>query len=159
MIEGWHGVAYDRPLGRTREIIDICRKVWAREERLVHDGADYHLPLPEGQGTGLGKPLLAFSRADIVSKAVARPLRRLTDHSITDPKSLEGELAQIRADGVGYDHEEATPGVSCVAAPVLVKGEPVAEISITVPTSHLQPARLAPAVKTAALGLSRTLSR
>ena len=56
VIEGFHGLPYDRPLGRTREIIDICRQVWKRE-RLVHDGTSYHIPLPEGQGTGLGKPL------------------------------------------------------------------------------------------------------
>jgi F420-dependent oxidoreductase-like protein len=56
VIEGFHGVPYDRPLGRTREIIEICRKVWKRE-RLVHDGTSYQIPLPEGQGTGLGKPL------------------------------------------------------------------------------------------------------
>ncbi|WP_344081812.1 LLM class F420-dependent oxidoreductase [Luedemannella helvata] len=55
VIEGWHGVAYDRPLGRTREIIDICRRVW-RRETLVNDGA-YPIPLPGDQGTGLGKPL------------------------------------------------------------------------------------------------------
>jgi F420-dependent oxidoreductase-like protein len=65
VIEGWHGVTYDRPIGRTREIIDICRQVWAREDRLVHDGSNYHLPLPEGQGTGLGKPL----------KIIAHPVR------------------------------------------------------------------------------------
>jgi F420-dependent oxidoreductase-like protein len=57
VIEGFHGVPYDRPLTRTREIIDICRTVWAREVPLTHDGAAYHIPLPEGQGTGLGKPL------------------------------------------------------------------------------------------------------
>jgi F420-dependent oxidoreductase-like protein len=57
VIEGFHGVPYDRPLARTREIIDVCRKVWAREAPLTHDGAAYHIPLPEGQGTGLGKPL------------------------------------------------------------------------------------------------------
>ena len=57
VIEGFHGVPYDRPLTRTREIIDICRKVWAREAPLTHDGAAYHIPLPEGQGTGLGKAL------------------------------------------------------------------------------------------------------
>ena len=48
---------YDRPLTRTREIIEICRTVWAREAPLTHDGAAYHIPLPEGQGTGLGKAL------------------------------------------------------------------------------------------------------
>ena len=38
VIEGWHGVPYDKPLARTREIVDICRKVWAREDRLTADG-------------------------------------------------------------------------------------------------------------------------
>lgn len=56
VIEGWHGVPYDRPLGRTREIVEIARSVWRREV-VEHDGQSYHLPLPEGQGTGLGKPL------------------------------------------------------------------------------------------------------
>ncbi|SNR97928.1 probable F420-dependent oxidoreductase, Rv3520c family [Geodermatophilus pulveris] len=56
VIEGWHGVAYDAPLQRTREVVDICRQVW-RRERLVHDGPKYHVPLPPEQGTGLGKPL------------------------------------------------------------------------------------------------------
>ncbi|MGH9061111.1 MAG: LLM class flavin-dependent oxidoreductase, partial [Acidimicrobiales bacterium] len=51
VIEGWHGVPYDAPLGRTREIIEICRQVWAREAPVVHDGRHYHLPLPADQGT------------------------------------------------------------------------------------------------------------
>ena len=57
VIEGWHGVPYDRPLARTREIVEICRKVWAREAPLTHDGPLYRLPLPAEQGTGLGRPL------------------------------------------------------------------------------------------------------
>jgi F420-dependent oxidoreductase-like protein len=65
VIEGWHGVPYDAPLGRTREIIDICRMVWAREERVVYQGRHYTLPLPPERGTGLGKPL----------KIIARPVR------------------------------------------------------------------------------------
>ncbi len=55
VIEGWHGIAYDRPLARTREVIEICRMVW-RREKLLHEGI-YEIPLPKGQGTGLGKPL------------------------------------------------------------------------------------------------------
>jgi F420-dependent oxidoreductase-like protein len=61
VIEGWHGVPYDAPLGRTREIIEICRKVWARE-RLNYDGRYYKIPLPADQGTGLGKPLKLINR-------------------------------------------------------------------------------------------------
>jgi F420-dependent oxidoreductase-like protein len=56
VVEGWHGVPYDRPLQRTREVVDIARKVWRRDV-VTHDGPIYHLPLPEGQGMGLGKPL------------------------------------------------------------------------------------------------------
>ena len=57
VIEGWHGVPYDAPLSRTREIIEICRKIWAREEPLTHHGRHYQLPLSAERGTGLGKPL------------------------------------------------------------------------------------------------------
>jgi len=56
VIEGWHGVPYDAPLQRTREVVEICRQVW-RRERLVHEGPKYTVPLPAEQGTGLGKPL------------------------------------------------------------------------------------------------------
>jgi F420-dependent oxidoreductase-like protein len=66
VIEGFHGVPYDKPVARTREIIEICRKVW-RRERVTNEGL-YPIPLPEGQGTGLGKPLKLINhpkRADI----------------------------------------------------------------------------------------------
>lgn len=56
VVEGFHGVKYDAPLARTREVIEICRKVW-RREKVVHDGKKYQIPLPADQGTGLGKPL------------------------------------------------------------------------------------------------------
>ncbi|MGV9820622.1 LLM class F420-dependent oxidoreductase [Nocardia xishanensis] len=56
VIEGFHGVPYDAPIGRTRELVEICRKVW-RRERLEYQGKHYRIPLPEGEGTGLGKPL------------------------------------------------------------------------------------------------------
>jgi F420-dependent oxidoreductase-like protein len=88
VIEGWHGVAYDRPIGRTREIIDICRKVWAREDRLTHEGGSYTVPLPSDQGTGLGKPL----------KIIARPVRPRIPIWVASlgPKNVEmtAELAE-----------------------------------------------------------------
>lgn len=67
VIEGFHGVPYDRPLQRTREIIEICRKVWRREV-VEHQGKAYTLPLPADQGTGLGKALKLIThpkRSDI----------------------------------------------------------------------------------------------
>ncbi|QUR65820.1 LLM class F420-dependent oxidoreductase [Mycobacterium spongiae] len=56
VIEGFHGVPYDAPIARTREIIEICRQVW-RRERVTHSGQHYTIPLPADQGTGLGKAL------------------------------------------------------------------------------------------------------
>jgi F420-dependent oxidoreductase-like protein len=56
VIEGFHGVRYDAPLGRMREIVEICRMTWRREP-VIHEGTKYRIPLPEGEGTGLGKPL------------------------------------------------------------------------------------------------------
>src|ERR1700742_208230 len=52
VIEGFHGVPYDAPLARTREIIEICRSVW-RRDRLLPQGSTNPTPLPEGQG---GRP-------------------------------------------------------------------------------------------------------
>jgi F420-dependent oxidoreductase-like protein len=57
VVEGFHGVKYDAPLGRTREVIDICRQAWRREP-LEHEGKYYNVPLTKEQGgSGLGKPL------------------------------------------------------------------------------------------------------
>ncbi|MBW0017230.1 MAG: LLM class F420-dependent oxidoreductase [Mycobacterium sp.] len=56
VIEGFHGVPFDAPIGRTREVVEICRQVW-RRERVRHDGKHYQVPLPADRGTGLGKAL------------------------------------------------------------------------------------------------------
>jgi F420-dependent oxidoreductase-like protein len=62
VIEGWHGLPYDKPLGRTREVVDIVRRA-LRREVVTNDGI-FKLPLPEGQGTGLGKPLKMLTRPE-----------------------------------------------------------------------------------------------
>ena len=56
VMEGFHGVPFDAPMGRTREVVEICRQVW-RREKVTHDGKHYQIPLPADRGTGLGKPL------------------------------------------------------------------------------------------------------
>ena len=57
VIEGFHGVPYDAPMHRIREVVEICRIVWKRQDKLSYHGEKYQIPLPAGQGTGLGKPL------------------------------------------------------------------------------------------------------
>ena len=57
VVEGWHGVAYGKPLGKTREYVSIVRAIFAREAPLVHDGDHYQIPYQGADATGLGKPL------------------------------------------------------------------------------------------------------
>ncbi|MGI9614471.1 MAG: LLM class F420-dependent oxidoreductase [Acidimicrobiales bacterium] len=63
VVEGWYGQPYPKPLARTREYVEIIRKVLAREEPVTNDGN--HYPLPHPAGAGLGKPL----------KSTVHPLR------------------------------------------------------------------------------------
>lgn len=56
VIEGFHGMPYEKPMPRTRDYINVCRMVWKRE-KVVYDGSAVQIPLPEGEGTGMGKPL------------------------------------------------------------------------------------------------------
>ncbi len=65
VIEGWHGVPFAKPIGMTRDVIEICRKVWSGD-KVEHDGRVVSLPLDEDRGTGLGKPL----------RLMCKPLRR-----------------------------------------------------------------------------------
>lgn len=67
VIEGFHGVPYDKPMPRIRDYINVCRMTWKRE-KVEYDGPTVKIPLPEGQGTGLGKSLKLINhpvRADI----------------------------------------------------------------------------------------------
>src|SRR5689334_6443130 len=63
VVEGWHGVPYDRPVQRTREIMAICRMIW-RREAAVYRGRAITLPLPHDQGVGLSKPLKILSHLE-----------------------------------------------------------------------------------------------
>jgi F420-dependent oxidoreductase-like protein len=66
VVEGWYGVPFPKPLARTREYVQICRDIWARNGPVTNDGEHYPMPYPGG--TGLGKALKANIhplRADI----------------------------------------------------------------------------------------------
>ncbi|MBK9125449.1 MAG: LLM class F420-dependent oxidoreductase [Chloroflexi bacterium] len=55
--EGWHGVAYGKPLAKTREYVEIVRAILKRERPLEHHGMHYDIPYSGPDATGLGKPL------------------------------------------------------------------------------------------------------
>ena len=67
VVEGWHGMAYGKPLTRTREYVSILRQILAREAPLEHKGEHYQIPFAGEGATGLGKPLksILHGRADL----------------------------------------------------------------------------------------------
>jgi F420-dependent oxidoreductase-like protein len=68
VIEGWHGVAYGKPLPRTREYIEIIRKVLERRDVLTYQGEHYQIPYAGPGATGLGKPLKSIMHGNAKMK-------------------------------------------------------------------------------------------
>jgi IclR family transcriptional regulator, acetate operon repressor len=108
--------------------------------------------------TGVGKALLAHAPPEHLAAVVAAGLRRRTPRTIVAVGLLERDLERIRDSAVAVEHEESSVGIACVASPVIGEdGTAVAAVSITGWANRLQVARLGPAVRTAALGISRSL--
>src|SRR5579863_4915731 len=119
VMEGWHGVRFERPLQRMRETIEIVRKV-TRGERLAYHGAIYDLPLPGGEGKAL--------------KSVARPCPNLPIYLATlGPKNLEltGELADGWL-GTSFIPEHASMFFEPITAGARKAGRSLAEIDLQV---------------------------
>jgi IclR family transcriptional regulator, acetate operon repressor len=130
-----------------------------------HGRAGQRLPSRVGgrmpaHATGVGKAILAFSPPQLAAALIAAGLERRTARTIVAPGALRRELARIRASGVSFDREESGPGIVCAASPVFgPDGAAVAALSLTGWSSRLDLDRVAPAVRTAALALSRQLGR
>lgn len=110
--------------------------------------------------TATGKLFLALGPPANLRRVLDAGLRRLTPHTIVAPGLLARELARTLDRGYGMNREESEAGVSAVAAPVLDgRRQVMAAISITGNSHRLDLDRLAPAVRTAALALSRELAQ
>ncbi len=110
--------------------------------------------------TGLGKAILAYSTPQLVEAVIQNGLPRCTRYTITDPHRLELELTRAAETGVAYDREEYELGITCVGSPLLNRaGRAWAAISVTGPATRFHPERTAAAVRTAALGLTRVLTK
>ncbi|HPQ73171.1 LLM class F420-dependent oxidoreductase [Phycicoccus elongatus] len=95
--EGWHGVRFAAPLGRTREYVEIVRKA-LRRERLTYAGKHFTLPLPDGPGKAIKLTLPVRPDLPIYLAAVG-------------PKNLElaGEIADgLLAIFFAPDHAAST---------------------------------------------------
>lgn len=121
--EGWHGVRFAKPLGRTREYIDIVNLALSRE-RVRYEGPTYTLPLPDGPG-----------------KALHLMIRPVRDHipiylAAIGPKNLE--LAGELADGwqpVFYSPEHAPDHLAHIRAGRAKSGKDLTDFDVaaTVP--------------------------
>jgi IclR family acetate operon transcriptional repressor len=110
--------------------------------------------------TGVGKALLAFSDPALFDRVVRAGLTRRTARTIIMPGYLSRELARVRRDGIAYEREESTVGVQCAACPVLDDQQrAVAAISVSGWSSRMKLSVVGPAIRTAALGLSRELAK
>lgn len=109
--------------------------------------------------TGLGKAILAFSRPAQAQAVLQGPLTRRTPRTIVLPGLLARELGAVRRTGIANEYEESTLGVRCTASPVLdASNVAIAAISVAGWSYRLNLSRVASAVRTAALTLSRDLA-
>lgn len=87
-----------------------------------------------GYATGVGKAILAWDQ-DLTELAIEKGLSRWTPNTITAPDEFRRVLAKVRDEGLAYDREEISVGLSCVAAPIFGRGSvPVAAMSVSGPT-------------------------
>jgi DNA-binding IclR family transcriptional regulator len=137
-----------------REVLYI-EKILGRRSIAVKSRRGGRLPL---HATGVGKVLLAFGPRELLDEVLAAGLRRYTAHTIVAPGVLRTALAEVRRTGLAFTREEMTLGTMSVASPLLdAEGNAVAAMSIVVRSTRADLHRLAPAVRTAAMGASRHL--
>jgi F420-dependent oxidoreductase-like protein len=121
VMEGWHGVRFDRPVAATRETIEIVRAV-ASGERVSHDGDVFRLPLPDGPGRPL-RSMLGCVPVPIYIAALG-------------PRNLEltGELADGWI-GNAFMPEHAEVFMDRIAAGAARGGRKVADLDLVIPVS------------------------
>lgn len=109
--------------------------------------------------TGVGKALLAAAPAEVVEQAIATGLPRVGPRTLRNAKLLKQQLGRVASTGIAYEIQESAHGVVCVAAAVTdVEGRAVAAVSASGWAGKVDIRRVAPAVRTAALSISRVIA-
>jgi len=106
--------------------------------------------------TGVGKVLLAHAPEEVRRRVLA-DLTPVTEHTITDPRTLLAQLARIRRDGWASTEQEMSAGAFSVAVPVRRRDEVVAAVGVVVENLERDRGRAVAALQVAAQGISRTL--
>ena len=132
-------------------------RLTARDSVVVLADVGRRLPL---HATGVGLVLLAWAEPELLAQVLAAPPRKLLAATMTTAAELEPRLARIRREGIATTRDEMTAGAASVAAPVRDgSGTVVAALSIIVPSDRPIEPRYELAVRLAANGVSRELSR
>jgi DNA-binding IclR family transcriptional regulator len=141
--DGTDGVYVERIAGRSA--VPVLTRVGA------------HWPL---HATGVGLVLLAHAPSDVQESVLARPLTSFTPFTVTDPAALRRVLAEVRRTGFAVSDRQITDDAYSVSAPIVDASRTcVASLSIVVPATDPGRTAWAPAVRAAALGISRQLTR
>ncbi|MCY3898910.1 MAG: LLM class F420-dependent oxidoreductase [Caldilineaceae bacterium] len=138
VVEGWHGVGYARPLTRTREYVEVVRRIFAREEPLTFEGEFYQLPYHGPGSLGLGKPLksILHGRVDLpIYLAAIGPQNVQLAAELADgwlpiffaPEHYEATFAEAVAAGRKQAGEAGRPeGFDIAPAAAVVVGDDLA---------------------------------
>ena len=111
--------------------------------------------------TAIGKVLLAHAEPQLQRTILTGPLERRTPRTIVAPGLLQRQLDAVLETGTAFEREESTPGLLCVASPILdVDGRTaVAAISVTGPVGRFRPELHATAVRSAAQAVGSLVAR
>jgi F420-dependent oxidoreductase-like protein len=115
VVEGWHGVPYGKPVTRTKEYIQIMRKIFEREGPVEFDGQMYQMPNQSEGTTGLGKPLKSILAAtDIpIYTASITPAGLRCAGEVADgvfPVWMDPNKHSVLGDSIGQGFEKAGGG-------------------------------------------------
>jgi len=105
--------------------------------------------------TAIGKALLAWEDLDDLAAFLPSPMPKLTPASVSNVDNLIAELHEVKGHGLARERNEAQPGLSCVAAPVVVRGIAVAAVSV----GYVSDTTLNPRVDTALRDTARQIAR
>lgn len=153
---------------RTHETVHLGEREGAEVVYIAKIGGHRQATSPSRTGgrmpmhcTAIGKALLAHAEADVREQVLAAPLERRTPRTVVAPGLLRRQLDAVLESGVAYEREESTPGLLCVAAPVLdVDGRTaVAAISLTGPVGRFRPETHANLVRSTAASVADVLAR
>jgi DNA-binding IclR family transcriptional regulator len=141
---------------RDEDEVVWVERLAGRDSVAVHTQVGGRFSLPP---TGVGLVLLAHAPAEVQERVLAGPLPRYTPYTLIDPREVRRLLADVRRTGVAISDRQVTADTVSVAAPVEVRGNVVAALSIVVRgTSPAAVRSMAPGVRAAARGISRTLA-